>query len=182
MVTTTSIASPEIGEKVPLFEDLRAADGESYGLSSFDDNPVVALVFIANGCPTVRVYEDRLIALQSKYGERGLQVVAINSNNPHLSPPDVYSELVKRAAVGGYNFPYLKDEDGNVGRTYGAIATPHVFVLDAERRLQYRGRIDDSRDPANITRTDLENAILDLLDGTSVQVSETQPFGCAIVR
>jgi peroxiredoxin len=182
MITTTSVASLEIGEKAPDFEDLRAADGGSYGLSSFDDNPVLAFVFIGNGCPTVRVYEERLMALQNKYGESGLQLVAINSNNPHLSPPDVYSELVKRAAVGGYNFPYLKDEDGNVGRGYGAIATPHAFVFDAERRLQYRVRIDDSRDPANITSTDLENAISDLLNGTSVQVSETQPFGCAIVR
>lgn len=182
MISTPNVASLEIGEKAPEFEDLRAADGGGYGLSSFDDNPVLALVFIGNGCPTVRVYEERLKTLQSTYGERGLQVVAINSNNPHLSPPDVYSELVQRAEVGGYNFPYLKDEDGSVGRSLGAIATPHAFVLDAERRVRYRGRIDDSRDPANITSTDLENAISDLLDGRSVLVPETQPFGCAIVR
>lgn len=182
MITTTSIDTLGLKEIAPGFEGLQAADGGSYGLSSFDDNPMLALVFIANGCPTVRVYEERLMTLQDVYGARGLQVVAVNSNNPYLSPPDVYSELVKRVREGGYNFPYLKDEDGSVGRSYGAISTPHAFLFDGDRRLRYRGRIDDSRDPAKITSKDLENAISDLLDGRSVQVPETQPFGCAIVR
>src|SRR5918992_743164 len=119
MITTTSIAPLELGEAAPDFEDLQSADGGSYGLSSFDGSPVLALVFTANGCPTVRVYEKRLMALQEAYGTRGLQVVAINSNNPYLSPPDVYSELVKRAREDGYNFPYLKDEDGSIARSYG---------------------------------------------------------------
>lgn len=182
MINATSIDSLELGETAPDFEDLRAADGWSYGLSSFDGSPLLAVVFIANGCPTVRVYEERLMTLQDVYEERGLQVVAVNSNNPYLSPPDVYDELVKRAQDGGYNFPYLKDEDGSVGRSYGAISTPHAFLFDGGRMLRYQGRIDDSRDPTKITSRDLENAISDLLDGRRVQVPNTQPFGCAIVR
>jgi thiol-disulfide isomerase/thioredoxin len=182
MIDTSTTTSLGLGEKSPGFEDLQGADRRSYRLSSFDDKPVLTLVFISNGCPTVRVYDERLITLQERYGDRGVQIVAINSNNPYLSPPDVYSELVKRAKDAGYNFPYLKDEDGSVARNYEAISTPHAFVLDASRRLRYRGRIDDSRDPAKVTSIDLENALTDLLDLKEVKVPETQPFGCAIVR
>lgn len=182
MIDTTTTTSLGLGEKAPAFEDLQGAEGRSYRLSSFDDKPVLALVFISNGCPTVRVYDERLIRLQERYGDGGVQIIAVNSNNPYLSPPDVYPELVKRAKDAGYNFPYLKDEDGSVARSYGAISTPHAFVLDANRRLRYRGRIDDSRDPSKITSIDLENALIDLLDLKEVKVPETQPFGCAIVR
>jgi peroxiredoxin len=180
---TTSTALPlELGHRAPDFGELKGADGRSWRLSSFDDKPVLALVFISNGCPTVSVYNDRLIDLQSTYGDGGLQVVALNSNNPYLSPTDSYSEMVKRLDATGYTFPYLKDEDGTVARSYGAMTTPHAFVFDSDRRLRYRGRIDDSRDPSNITTHDLSDAVAAVLEGTVVEVPDTQPFGCAIVR
>ena len=180
---TTSTAKPtELGHRAPDFGELQGANGESYRLSSFDGSPVLAVVFISNGCPTVNVYNDRLMDLQRNYGDRGLQVVALNSNNPYLSPVDSYSEMVKRLGETGYGFPYLKDEDGSVARSYGAISTPHAFVLDRDRRLRYRGRIDDSRDPSKVTRHDLKHAVVAVLDGRVVEVPETEPFGCAIVR
>lgn len=182
MINFTTPTALRIGDRVPEFEGLLAVDGRSYRLSSFDDKPVLALVFIANGCPTVSVYDVRLKALQESYGPRGAQVIAINANNPHLSPPDTFPEMVRRSEEAAFNFPYLKDEDGRVARAYGAIATPHVFVLDSDRRLRYRGRIDDSRDPSKITRNDLEDALAGLLDGKPVELPDTEPFGCAIVR
>jgi hypothetical protein len=135
-----------------------------------------------NGCPTVRVYDDRMIALQERYGSGRVQIVAINPNNPYLSPADTYPEMVKRAKDAGYNFPYLQDENGRVARAYGAVSTPHAFVLDRDRRLRYRGRIDDSRDPSKVTSFDLDRALANVLENRPVKVLETQPFGCAIVR
>ncbi len=123
-----------------------------------------------------------MIEIQESYEPDGVQLVAINSNNSYLSPADTFAEMVKRAKEKKFNFPYLKDEDGSVGRNYGAVSTPHVFVLDRERRLRYRGRIDDSRDPSRATYSDLENALRDLLAERPVRVQETKPFGCAIVR
>lgn len=145
-MTTSTAQKLALGRRAPEFGDLRGANGESYRLSSFDGKPVLAVVFISNGCPTVSVYNDRLIGLQRAYGDRGLQVVAVNSNNPYLSPGDSYAEMVRRVDETRYNFPYLKDQDGSVARSYGAISTPHAFVLDGDRRLRYQGRIDDSRD------------------------------------
>lgn len=179
----TSTAQPlELGRLAPDFGELKGTDGRLFRLESFQGNPALALVFISNGCPTVSVYNDRLMGLQSAYGDRGLQIVAVNSNNPYLSPGDSYTEMVKRQIEIGYSFPYLKDEDGSVAGNYGAVSTPHAFVFDGGRRLRYRGRIDDSRDPSKITSHDLEDAIVAVLGGRNVEVPDTQPFGCAIVR
>lgn len=171
-----------IGQLAPDCEGLLGVDGEHYSLASFARHPVLVVAFICTGCPTVKANEDRLIALQERYARAGVQLVAINANNPYLSPPDTYDEMVRRAREKRFTFPYLKDHDGSVAERFGAISTPHVFVLDASRRLVYKGRIDDARDPARATSSDLENALHDLFAGVPVRVPETQPFGCAIVR
>jgi peroxiredoxin len=171
-----------IGQKAPNFQRIPGTDGRHYQLASFDDTPVLVLVFTCNGCPTVKANEGRLIALQEKYGPAGVGLVAINSNNASLSPADTLAEMVTRAEQMRFNFPYLKDADGSIARAYGALSTPHAFVLDHERRLRYKGRIDDSRDPARATRSDLEQALVDVLANRVVQIPETQPFGCAIVQ
>jgi thiol-disulfide isomerase/thioredoxin len=170
-----------IGAPAPDFDGLIGVDGERYSLGSFADKELLAIVFSCNGCPTVRAAEDGLVALQEAYAGRRVQLLAINSNNSYLSPSDTYKEMVSRAGAKGFNFPYVKDEDGSVAKRFGAARTPHAFVLDAERRLRYRGRIADSRDPAKVTRRDLQVAIEDLLADRAVQVTETEPLGCAIV-
>jgi peroxiredoxin len=160
---------------------LPGVDGEQHSLASLAGQTATAVVFIANGCPTVRSYEDRLMVLQEAHRSDGVRVVAINANNPHLSPPDTFSEMVKRAAERTFNFPYLKDADGAVAKRFGAICTPHAFVLDAELKIVYSGRIDDSRVGDKITSRDLENALADLVAGRAVAVRRTDPFGCGIV-
>jgi hypothetical protein len=139
------------------------------------------LLFISNGCPTVKASQDRIIKIQKDYGTKNVQLFALNSNNAYLSPADTYAEMVLRVQEKGFNFPYVKDEDRTVARSYGAVCTPHVFLMDEERRLRYRGRIDDSRNPDSVTISDLRNAIEDLLANRSVGVPETTPFGCSIV-
>lgn len=123
-----------------------------------------------------------MIALQEAYALQGVQLVAINSNNAYLSPADSFPEMVQRAREKRFNFPYLKDHDSCVADAFGAISTPHIFLLDSGRILRYKGRIDDSRDPAKATYSDLENALEDILAHRPVRIPETKPFGCAIVR
>ena len=171
-----------VGEQAPEFRHLRGVDGADYSLATFDHQHILIVIFTCNGCPTVKANEDRLVSLQEQYGRAGVQLVAINANNPYLSPPDTYDEMVRRAREKRFNFPYLKDADGAVAVAYGAISTPHVFMLDASRRLVYKGRIDDARDPARATASDLENALRDVFAGEPVRIPETQSFGCAIVR
>jgi peroxiredoxin len=170
-----------LGAAAPDFGNLLGIDGERYSLSSFQDKKLLVLLFISNGCPTVKACQDRMVKIQRDYSERSVQLFALNSNNSYLSPPDTYAEMVLRVKEKSFNFPYVKDEDRAVARAYGALCTPHVFLLDEERRLRYRGRLDDSRNPERVTVNDLRNAIEDLLARRPLRVSETVPFGCSIV-
>jgi peroxiredoxin len=169
-----------IGEKAPTFENLSNVDGKLLSLSSFGDKELVVLVFIANRCPTARVYTDRLKAIQNDYGGRGVQLVGVNSDNQYFFPLESLGKMVEVFNERQLNFPYLKDQDQKVAKSYGALVTLHAFVLDRERRLRYRGRVDDSRDPEKVEVHDLTNALDDLLSGRSVRVSETRPFACSI--
>lgn len=174
-------SQPAQCEKLPGFENLVAVDGRAYSISSFDDKQILALVFFGNGCPTCKATEERLISIQNDYGAKGVQVIMINSNNSSISPPDTIEEMRKRASQSGYNFPYLKDADMQLARSLGARTTPHAFVLDKERTVRYRGRVDNARQKALVTVNDLRNALDDLLSGREVRQEETESFGCGIV-
>ena len=160
---------------------LPGVDGQHHSLSSLAGRRSTVVIFASNGCPTVRAYEDRLMALSAAREGEGIGVVAINANNPHLSPPDTLSQMAKRAAERRFNFPYLKDEKGAVAKAFGAICTPHAFVVDRDLRVVYSGRVDDSRLGDRITSYDLANALDDIVAGRSAGVGHTDPFGCAIV-
>ncbi len=170
----------EIGQKAPSFENLKGADGKSYSFSSFDDKQIVVLIFMANRCPTARVYTDRLKTIQAEYGERGIQLIGINSDNQYFFSSEALSKMIEVAEERELNFPYLKDPDQTLAKKYGALVTLHAFVLDKDRNLRYRGRIDDSRDPSKVTTNDLRNALDDLLEGKEVRTPETRPFACSI--
>lgn len=176
-----SITYPfDIGQKAPAFENLEGVDGKKYSLSSFNDKQIVILLFMANRCPTARVYTERLTSIQTDYASRGVQLVGINSDNPYLFSMEALSRMIGVAEERKFNFPYLKDENQIVAKQYGALVTLHAFLLDKERKLRYRGRVDDSRDPSAVSTPDLRNAIEDVLAGKEVRVPETRPFACAI--
>jgi hypothetical protein len=181
MTRTEAHQQIQLGSVAPHFDTFPAADGLRYSIDSFDDADILVVVFLSNGCPTVRGYDERLKALQADYQDARVRVVAVNANNPHLSPADTYEEMVKRADEAAYNFPYLQDATGELARSFGAVSTPHALVFDRTRRLCYRGRIDDSRNPAKVERSDLREAVAELVENGNVTVPETQPFGCAIV-
>jgi thiol-disulfide isomerase/thioredoxin len=175
------IATPTAPITLPESQELLSPDGRQLSLSSFAGAHVLAVVFISNGCPTVRAYEDRLADIQERYADRGVQLVAVNANNSHLSPGDAHEEMVRRAEDRRFPFPYLKDEDGALAQSLGAVCTPHVFLFDEVRSLRYQGRIDDARDPSRVTTSDLEDAVRALLEDRPVTNRVTEPFGCSIV-
>ncbi len=165
----------------PEFSDLPGTDGRSYSLKDFASSPILVVVFSCNHCPTVQTYEDRMIAFQREYGPRGVQLVAINSNDPVSYPEDSYEEMVKRAKTRGFNFPYLWDKDQSVAHAYGATHTPEFFVFDKERRLRYHGRFDDNRDqPDQVRERYVQDAVEALLAGREVAQPETYSIGCTI--
>jgi peroxiredoxin len=173
-------ATLPIGAPSPAFEGLLGTDDRRYGLSTFTDRDVLVLIFSSNRCPTAKAYTERMNALQRDYGPQGVQLVAINSNDPHLYPDESFARMVERAAEDAYTFPYLVDDSQRLAKAFGATCTFHVFVLDQPRQLRYQGRFDDARLATNVTSHDLRNALDDLLEGRDVRIATTRPFGCSL--
>jgi peroxiredoxin len=173
-------ATLPVGATGPEFEGLLGTDGQRHGFSTLADPEGIVLIFSSNRCPTAKAYGGRMNALQRQFGPRGVQLVAINSNDPHLYPDESYARMVDRATEHAYAFPYLADSGQHVAKAYGATCTFHVFVLDRMRRIRYEGRFDDSRIEERVTSHDLANALEDVLAGREVQVPNTRPFGCSL--
>jgi thiol-disulfide isomerase/thioredoxin len=180
-VGVTSSSALAVGDAAPEFHALMGVDGRRYSLSSFAEHPVVALVFVGNGCPSVKAYAEELNRLHRLYGPRGVQLVAVNANNASLSPSDTLPQMIQAAREWQWDFPYVKDADGALARACGATTTPHAFVFDGQRRLRYRGRIADSRQPSTATSHDLGNALEDLVAGRPVGMADAPALGCSIV-
>lgn len=168
-----------LGARAPDF-DLPGVDGSRYSIGTFKDKQVLVVIFSCNHCPYVKAYEDRMVSIQRDYAGKGVQLIAINSNDDKAYPDDSFSEMVRRAKEKGFNFPYLRDDSQKVVEAFGAVCTPHVFAFDAGRRLRYRGRVDDSKEEAKVTTQDLRNALDDLVAGREVRTPDTRPFGCSI--
>jgi peroxiredoxin len=177
----------EIGQAAPDFE-LPGVDGKTYRLADFNAAKVLVVVFTCNHCPTAQAYEDRIKSLDHDYKDRGVALVAINPNSPEAlrldelgwtDLGDSLEEMKVRAKDQDYQFPYLYDGDTQkVSTAYGVLATPHVFIFDADRKLRYQGRIDNS-DVHEVTSQDARNAIDALLAGKPVPVETTRVFGCS---
>jgi thiol-disulfide isomerase/thioredoxin len=184
-----SVPTLAIGESAPDF-DLPGVDGKRYTLASFAKAKVLVIVFTANHCPTAQAYEGRIEKLQADFEGRGVQVVLVSPNDPlalrldeqgYSDLGDTFEEMKIRAKDRGWTMPYLYDgETEAMSRKYGPVATPHVFVFDAERKLRFVGRVDDSENPAKVTTRDARNAIEAVLAGKAVPVETTKVFGCSV--
>ena len=173
----------EIGDEVADFK-LKNVDGKMVALSDYTDAKGAIIIFDCNTCPYSRAYNDRIIALNKKYSEKGFPVIAINPNNPQMSPGDSYEENVSRAKEKKYDFPYLMDESQVLARSFGATNTPHVFVLQksgSDFKLAYIGTIDNnSRDASSVSKKYVEDAVDALLAGQAVPTKTTKAIGCGI--
>lgn len=196
LISTVAWAAPElpktleIGAKAPDFA-LPGVDGKVHKLAEYDSAKVLVVVFTCNHCPTAQAYEDRIIKLAADYKDKGVALVAISPNDPkavrldelgYTDVSDSLEDMKIRAKDKGFKFPYLYDGDKQeASKAYGPVATPHVFVFDAERKLRYVGRVDDNeRDPKAIKSHDARNAIEAILVGKPVPVETTRVFGCSV--
>ncbi len=171
----------KINSTIPQFENLPGTDGRRYSLKDFSTRKALAVVFSCNHCPTVQAYEDRMIAFQREYGSKGVQLVAISSNEDKNYPEDSFDEMVKRARQRGFNFPYLHDAEQTVARAFGATHTPEFFLFDQELKLRYHGKMDDNhRDVSAVRVNYLAEATDAILAGKEVKEVETYSIGCTI--
>lgn len=177
-----------IGSDAPNF-NLPNLKGEFISLKDFEKAEVIVLIFTCNHCPTSQAYENRIIEFTKEYKDKGVAVVAINSASPlglmyaessWTDVDDSYEDMKIRAKHRGFNFPYLYDGDlQEASLSYGAMATPHIFILDKERKLRYQGRIDANQKQGVGKSEDLKQAVEELLAGKEVANPITKSIGCS---
>ncbi|WP_158974389.1 thioredoxin family protein [Cellulophaga sp. L1A9] len=178
--TLEELGGYKIGEKASDFS-LKNIDGEMVSLKDFSSAKGYIVVFTCNECPFAKMYEDRLIALNNTYAPKGYPVIAINSNNPEDHDGESYEDMQTRAKEKGFTYPYVVDTDQKILPLYGAVRTPHVYLLDKEMNVQYIGAIDDNaRDAGRVKTKYVENAIAALEKGEKPNPDFTKAIGCPI--
>src|SRR5688572_4209207 len=176
-----------IGSPLPDFS-LPGVDGKTHKAAEYAGTKLLAIVFESNHCPVSQLYESRIEKLYEDYRKKGIALVAINPNNPktvrldelgYTDVTDSLPEMKLRAQLRGIDWPYLYDGDTQaVSVKFGAVATPHIFIFDQQRKLRYQGRIDDNQREELVKTHDARNAIDALLADKPVTVAETTAFGC----
>ena len=168
------------GDTAPDFA-LPGTDGRTWRLTDFADQRLLAVVFWCNHCPYVQAWEGRMVDLVRKFQAKGVGFALVNANDASAYPTDSFESMVDRAREKRYPFPYLRDESQEVAHAYGALVTPHPMVFDAQRRLVFQGRIDDSHDhPERVHDRYLERALEQALGGAAVRPAELPVVGCTV--
>jgi peroxiredoxin len=167
----------DIGQKAPSWKNLPGVDGKKHGLAELKTARAVVVVFTCNHCPVAKNYENRLATLVKKYKKQKVEVIAVSVS---LYEADNLEAMKKRAKEKKYGFQYLQDSSQKIGQQFGALCTPHVFLLDAERKIAYMGKIDDDIYEEDVTERYLNDAIDAVLAGKTPEVTETKPVGCPI--
>lgn len=170
----------KVGDIAPDFQ-LKSTSGKSVALKDYKNVKGYIVIFTCNTCPYAQAYEQRIIDLHNKMSPMGWPVVAIMPNDPSVQPGDGFDKMTERAKEKKYPFEYLLDEGQKVFPAYGAARTPHVFLLDKERKVRYIGAIDDnSEDETLITRRYVEEAIVAVEKGSEPDPNLTKAVGCMI--
>jgi len=176
----TYTPSPDLGKAAADFK-LPGTDGNTYAKSDFFKGQPTLLMFICNHCPYVIAVQDRLVQLGHDLADLGVAVAAISSNDAGRYPADGFEAMKLRAREKDFPFPYLYDETQSVARDFGAVCTPDFFVYDKNGLLAYRGRLDDSwKDPSLVTKRELFDAVVLLLQGQSAPANQAPSMGCSI--
>jgi peroxiredoxin len=180
MAVTSSMLP--LGTEAPEFALIDAVSGDKVTLDDYADKQALLVMFISNHCPYVKHVRTELTRLGSDYRDSDLAMVAIGSNDPVSYPADSPEMMKIEAETHGYPFPYLHDEDQSVAAAYTAMCTPDFFLFDADRRLVYRGRLDESRPDSGIpvTGRDLRSAIEAALAGDDALTEQHPSMGCSI--
>jgi peroxiredoxin len=169
-------APPAIGSTIEEFS-LPDVDGTERSLKSLAGKNGTVLLFIAVQCPVSNAYNERMEKLAADYKAKGIAVVGINSNVAEDA-----AVVKSHAAEHKLSFPILKDPGNKIADKLGASVTPEAYFLDASNKLLYHGRIDNSRNAAQIETSDLRNALDAALNGKPVEKTEAKAFGCSIKR
>jgi len=180
MVMTASTMLP-LGMSAPDF-NLPDIKGDMVSVADFKESSALLVIFMCNHCPFVKHVLHVMVDLVKEYQAKGVAVVGINSNDVANFPEDSPEKMAKVAKKVGFTFPYLFDQSQEVAKAYRAACTPDFFLFDKERKLVYRGQMDDSRPGSEIhvTGVDLIRAMDAVLAGRDISSDQKPSMGCNI--
>jgi peroxiredoxin len=169
-----------LGRQIESFK-LNDIQGQPHELSDWKASPALVVVFLGTECPLAKQYAPRLQELADKFAKQDVAVVVVNSNQQ-----DSLTELAHFAKTTGLSVPILKDLGNKVADQFQAERTPEAFVLDADRKIAYHGRIDDQftygRQKPKAAKNYVVEAVEALLAGKPIETPETEAHGCHIGR
>jgi len=181
MVATPSVMLA-LGTAAPAFDLPDVVSGKRFSLESFAGKGALLVMFISRHCPYVQHIKEELATIGKDYGSQSVGIVAISANDVVNYPDDAPAKLKEMAEESPFNFPLCYDESQEVAKAFSAACTPDFFLFDSDRRLVYRGQLDDSR-PSNgkpVTGSDLRNALDAVLAGRAVSEDQKPSLGCNI--
>lgn len=169
-------AAPAIGATIEDFT-LPDVDNKDRSLKSLAGKNGTVLLFVAVQCPVSNAYNERMEKLAQDYKAKGIAVVGINANVAEDA-----AAVKKHASEHSLTFPILKDPGNKIADKLGASVTPEAYFIDANNKLLYHGRIDNSRNAAQVETSDLRNALDAALNDKPIEKTEARAFGCTIKR
>lgn len=171
-----------LGTAAPPFSLRDVVNGQVYSLDSFSDKTALLIMFICRHCPYVVHVEQELATLGRNYRDTSVGIIAISSNDPVGYPDDSPPKLKEMAQRLGFTFPFCHDETQEVAKAYRAACTPDFYLFDRDRRLVYRGQLDESRPGNNkpVTGRDVRAAIQAVLASKPVDRTQRASIGCSI--
>ncbi|NLF40471.1 thioredoxin family protein [bacterium] len=171
-----------LGTLAPAFSLPDVSSGGAVSLDDYKTNKAMLVVFVSRHCPYVVHVREGLAQLGRDYAGKDIGIVAISANDASAYPDDAPGKLKEMAAQAKFTFPLLYDESQKVAIAYGARCTPDFFLFDKDRKLVYRGQLDDSRPGSGVpvTGKDLRAAIDAVLAGTPVSQDQKPSMGCNI--
>ena len=166
----------------PEFQLPDVVSGETISLGTFSNCKAVLIMFICQHCPFVIHVQDELSKIGKDYSQQPLGIVAISANDVAKYPNDSPAKLKQMAEELNFNFPICYDESQETSKAYTAACTPDFFLFDANKKLAYRGQLDDSRPSTDIpvTGQDLRKAITLVLEGKAIDFVQKPSIGCNI--
>lgn len=183
MALTESNMLP-IGTIAPDFSLVDTISDKTLSVNELFSDKATIVMFICNHCPYVIHVKDELVRLANDYQPRGVKLVAISSNDIDKYPQDGPEAMKVFAKESGFTFPYLYDETQDVARAYDAACTPDFYIFDGEKKLRYRGRLDESRprveNPKPVTGKDLRGALNAILANQMISEIQFPSMGCNI--
>ncbi len=169
-------AAVNFGQKVaPL--PLQDTAGKPVTIAQWNKSKATVILFVATQCPVSNDYNTRMASLQKSYGSKGVRFIGINSNKAEAG-----AEVAAHTRENGFGFTVYKDAGNKIADRFAATVTPEVFVVGPKGDLLYKGRIDNSKNLAEVKDRSLQTALDAILTGKTIAKKETRAFGCSIKR